>query len=199
MASAAGATGTLVAGEPAEVFLEVRDVPVHVGVLWPSAEAARTCPRGDIRLAYAPRSGFIANQAFDPARVDYGLRYDNALHFSPYFQAFEDRLARRPRDRRPGAADEQREPDGEQQQPGRLPRQPQRQRREVAAQVADEAGVAQPGLQRGEVAVQLGAEQQAREQQRLAPGASGGRSHGGATCRTAPSRPTRSSSCSARW
>jgi SAM-dependent methyltransferase len=78
-----------------EDFLEVPQVPVHVGVLWPSAREARECGRGDIRLAFDRTSGFICNVAFDETRVDYTLRYDNALHFSPFFQAFEDELARR--------------------------------------------------------------------------------------------------------
>lgn len=82
-----------------EVFLDVPDVPVHVGVLWPSAEEARACGRGDIRLAFDPETGFIHNTAFEPGRVDYTLRYDNALHFSPLFQEFEDDLARRLIDR----------------------------------------------------------------------------------------------------
>lgn len=82
-----------------EVFLEIHQVPVHVGVLWPTAEAARSCGRGDIRLAFDRRSGFIANVAFDEARVDYTLRYDNALHFSPYFREYEDSLAKRLVDR----------------------------------------------------------------------------------------------------
>ena len=77
------------------VFLEIREVPVHVGVLWPSAGAARDCGRGDIRLRFERESGFIHNAAFEASRVDYSLRYDNALHFSPFFQAFEERLARR--------------------------------------------------------------------------------------------------------
>lgn len=78
-----------------EVFLEIPQVPVHVGVLWESAEEAKGCARGDVRLAYQARDGFISNVAFDEAKVDYSLRYDNALHFSPYFQAFEDDLAKR--------------------------------------------------------------------------------------------------------
>lgn len=79
----------------ARVFLRVPEVPVHVGVLWPSEAAARGCPRGEIALAYDPASGFIANAAFDAGRVDYSLRYDNALHFSPFFRRYEDALARR--------------------------------------------------------------------------------------------------------
>lgn len=77
------------------VFLEISEVPVHVGVLWPSAEEARACGRGDIRLAFDRASGFIWNVAFDESCIDYSRRYDNALHFSSYFQTFEDRLARR--------------------------------------------------------------------------------------------------------
>lgn len=78
-----------------DVFLEISQVPVHVGVLWPTAREARDCGRGDIRLAIDHTTGFICNVAFDESRVDYTLRYDNALHFSAYFQAFEDDLARR--------------------------------------------------------------------------------------------------------
>ncbi len=78
-----------------QAFLEVAQVPTHVGVLWPSAEQARACPRGDIRLAFDIRTGFIRNEAFDESLVDYSLRYDNALHFSPFFQAYEEALAKR--------------------------------------------------------------------------------------------------------
>jgi SAM-dependent methyltransferase len=91
--SAAGASDSD-SGRP-EVFLEIESVPVHVGVLWPSPEEARACGRGDIRLAFDRGTGFIGNAAFDASLVDYSLRYDNALHFSPYFQAFESALARR--------------------------------------------------------------------------------------------------------
>ena len=76
-------------------FLEVASVPVHVGVVWPSEAEAKGCPRGDIELAFCEGCGFIANVAFDPARVDYELRYDNALHFSSVFQNYEQGLARR--------------------------------------------------------------------------------------------------------
>ena len=45
----------------AEIVLEVSGVPVHVGVLWPTAREARDCGRGDIRLAFDRDSGFIGN------------------------------------------------------------------------------------------------------------------------------------------
>jgi SAM-dependent methyltransferase len=37
----------------------------------------------------------IWNTQFDPARLDYSQRYDNALHFSPVFRQFEEALAAR--------------------------------------------------------------------------------------------------------
>lgn len=85
---ACGATDTV-------IVAEIDDVPVHVGVLWPSAEEAMRCPRGVIRLAYCPICGFLFNAAFDDDLVDYGLSYDNALHFSSVFQEYELALARR--------------------------------------------------------------------------------------------------------
>lgn len=78
-----------------EGFLDVPAVPVHVGVLWPSARAARESPRGPLALACCRGCGFIGNRAFDPSLVDYRLRYDNALHFSAVFRRYEEALARR--------------------------------------------------------------------------------------------------------
>ncbi len=81
--------------EPYEVFAELPGMPVHVGVLWESPEAACASPRGDVALAFCRSCGFVGNRAFDPARVDYGLRYDNALHFSPTFRDYERTTAER--------------------------------------------------------------------------------------------------------
>jgi len=80
---------------PYEVFAELPDMPVHVGVLWESPDAARATRRGSIALAFCPSCGFVGNRAFDPTRVDYALRYDNALHFSPTFRDFERQTAER--------------------------------------------------------------------------------------------------------
>ena len=63
-------------------------MPVFIGVLWPSRREALACPRGDIRLSFCPRCGFIHNRAFDPGRLDYGQAYDNSLHFSPVYQDY---------------------------------------------------------------------------------------------------------------
>ena len=78
-----------------ESFLEIEGVPAHVGVLWESAAAARACPKGRMALALCRRCGFVTNLDFDPSLVDYGRRYDNALHFSPFFQKYERELAER--------------------------------------------------------------------------------------------------------
>jgi len=82
-------------GRRFDPFLEIAAIPVHVGVVWPTAAQARDCPRGDVQLRFCARCGFIANVAFDPERVDYELRYDNALHFSSVFRDYEKALAER--------------------------------------------------------------------------------------------------------
>ena len=77
------------------VFFELLKVPVHIGLQWPSREAARDCPRGDIELAYCQECGFLSNLAFNPAQLDYAQSYDNSLHFSQVFQAYARSVASR--------------------------------------------------------------------------------------------------------
>lgn len=76
-------------------FFEILGVPVHIGLQWPCQEAARQCPRGDIRLGFCRECGFITNLAFEPARLEYTQAYENSLHFSPFFQAYARSLAAR--------------------------------------------------------------------------------------------------------
>ena len=78
-----------------EPFLDAGEIPVQVGVLWDSREAARGCPLGTMRLGFCRNCGLVYNIAFDRARVDYSLPYDNALHFSDVFRDYERRLADR--------------------------------------------------------------------------------------------------------
>jgi SAM-dependent methyltransferase len=80
---------------PYEPFLRLPLLPVHVGALYATREEALGCPRGELDLCVCGRCGFVGNRAFDPARVDYGARYDNALHHSPFFRKFERELATR--------------------------------------------------------------------------------------------------------
>jgi SAM-dependent methyltransferase len=75
-------------------FFERRGVPVHVGVQWKSRADARSCTRGDIRFAFCRKCGLIFNTAFDPDLLRYTEGYDNALEYSPTFQAYARTLAR---------------------------------------------------------------------------------------------------------
>jgi len=52
-------------------------------------------PKGDIRLAFCPSCGFIANVAFDPNIQDYSPIYEDQQCFSPTFNAFAYNLANR--------------------------------------------------------------------------------------------------------
>jgi SAM-dependent methyltransferase len=76
-------------------FLDLGEMPTQVGVQWPTAESARSCPRGRLTLAYCPRCEFIANVAFVPDRVDYGHPYDNTLGYSAVYQEYERQLVER--------------------------------------------------------------------------------------------------------
>lgn len=76
------------------MFFEMLDVPVHCNVLWSDQRAARNCPKGDIKLGFCPVCSFIANLAFEPARLEYTQAYDNSLHFSPRFQDYARSLAK---------------------------------------------------------------------------------------------------------
>jgi len=78
-----------------KVFFEMLDVPVHCNLLWESQDAARYCPKGDIRLAFCPVCGFITNLAFDPTPLEYTQAYDNSLYFSPRFHDYAQSQAER--------------------------------------------------------------------------------------------------------
>lgn len=70
-------------------------MPLFIGVQWPSAEAARAGAKGDLHLRFCAQCGFIWNSRFEPARMEYTQRYDNALDFSPVFREFAQQLATR--------------------------------------------------------------------------------------------------------
>lgn len=80
--------------EVSQVFA-LRDVPVVCNQLWPDAAAARAAPTGDVDLVLCEDCLLISNRAFDPKRIVYAPGYENALHFSPSFQAFAEDLVRR--------------------------------------------------------------------------------------------------------
>ena len=75
-------------------FYEVPEVPVHGVKLMRSRAAALDCPKGDLRLRFCGRCGFVWNAAFDPARMSYEEDYESTQAVSPTFNAFHERLAR---------------------------------------------------------------------------------------------------------
>ncbi|MFN0090722.1 MAG: class I SAM-dependent methyltransferase [Acidimicrobiales bacterium] len=75
--------------------LALRGVPVFCNALLDDAESARRAPVGDIELRFSPDTGLLWNAAYDPALTAYSPAYENSLHFSPRFQDYAHRLARR--------------------------------------------------------------------------------------------------------
>ncbi|HEY9603274.1 MAG TPA: methyltransferase domain-containing protein [Allocoleopsis sp.] len=83
-----------VCGSPKlETFFEMLEVPVYCNLLWSEQQAARNCPKGDIKLAFCHECGFITNVAFDPSKLGYSQDYENSLHYSPRFQEYAQSLA----------------------------------------------------------------------------------------------------------
>lgn len=74
-------------------LIEMKQVPVHCNVLWPTRGEAINAPRGDIRLGYLPGCGHTCNLDFDPSLMEYTQEYENSLHFSPRFQEYATALA----------------------------------------------------------------------------------------------------------
>lgn len=81
------------AATPGKVFA-LGNVPIICNQLWPDDDAAKHAPSGEVDLVICPDCAFMWNRAFDPGRMHYAPGYENALHFSPRFQAFAEELAR---------------------------------------------------------------------------------------------------------
>ena len=76
-----------------QVFFEMLEVPIYCNLLWSDQQAAKDCPKGDLKLAFCPQTGLIYNVAFDSSKLGYSQDYENSLHYSPRFQEYADRLA----------------------------------------------------------------------------------------------------------
>jgi len=74
------------------VFYEVERVPVHSNELHASREAALARPTGALRLACCEACGFVQNQAFDPAQMDYAESYEDSQGGSARFDAFASQV-----------------------------------------------------------------------------------------------------------
>lgn len=82
-------------GEKVRIFHETPGIPVQSVLLFPTRDEAVGMPRGDLRLGFCPACGFIGNQAFDPALMEYSSRYEETQGFSGTFVKFHTDLAKR--------------------------------------------------------------------------------------------------------
>jgi SAM-dependent methyltransferase len=72
---------------------QIDNVPTNSCILLGTREEAEKYPRGDIRLCYCRRCGFLSNRAFDNALTEYSGRYEETQAFSPTFNSFHEQLA----------------------------------------------------------------------------------------------------------
>jgi hypothetical protein len=78
----------------AETLLyEQHDFPIFQNRMYDTAEEARQCPRGNIRLVQNRHSGLIYNAAFRPELMVYDSAYQNEQAHSPFFQSHLDLAA----------------------------------------------------------------------------------------------------------
>ncbi len=69
-------------------FFEVAGIPIHSCVLLGDADSARAFPTGDLRLVVCAGCGFVFNELFDPACIDYSEDYEETQGYSGTFRAF---------------------------------------------------------------------------------------------------------------
>lgn len=82
-------------GLESKSFFELGNMPVSIGVQYPSRTQATDCVRGRLDLMFCPVCGFIWNRSFDAGLMEYSQRYDNSLDHSPVFREYARGLARR--------------------------------------------------------------------------------------------------------
>lgn len=68
-------------------------LPIFQNRMYDTAEAGRTCPRGDMRLVEDMETGLVHNAAFDPAHMAYDSAYQNEQGHSPLFKAHMEAIA----------------------------------------------------------------------------------------------------------
>ena len=76
-----------------EEFLRLDAVPTLCNAAFGSEADALAAPRGDMSLCVCGQCGYVFNSTFEQQHVGYDAQYDNALHFSPRYQAYAHELA----------------------------------------------------------------------------------------------------------
>ena len=74
------------------LFYQARRIPVHSCRLLDSREESLNLPKGELRLGFCRRCGFIQNTAFDTALMDYSESYESTQLFSARFRAHANEL-----------------------------------------------------------------------------------------------------------
>jgi SAM-dependent methyltransferase len=82
-------------GDGLEPFYEVSGIPAHSVLLMHSREEALAYPRGNLRLGFCKRCGFITNTIFDASLNEYSPNYEETQHFSAKFDGWARQLADR--------------------------------------------------------------------------------------------------------
>ena len=95
MAKTSAPTCPTCGSDHTRIFHRVRGAPVNSCLLIGSRQEALRFAKGNIELAFCGECGFVFNAAFDHVASEYSQRYEETQGFSPTFQAFHERLARR--------------------------------------------------------------------------------------------------------
>ncbi|MBK8505594.1 MAG: methyltransferase domain-containing protein [Saprospiraceae bacterium] len=77
----------LCASNDTYIFFDLASVPTQDGVMSVSEEAALNAVRGNIRLQFCRKCGFIQNIGYDPDKISFD-KYDFSNDNSPLFRAF---------------------------------------------------------------------------------------------------------------
>lgn len=64
----------------------VEQLPIFQNRMYDSAQEARACPRGNVRLVQDPATGLVSNADFRPELMVYDARYQNEQAVSPQFR-----------------------------------------------------------------------------------------------------------------
>lgn len=73
-------------------LLRLSGLPVYQNKMFPTAQAARDCERGDLVLVQDATTGLVHNEAFDPALLSYDESYQNEQGHSGAFKAHLDEV-----------------------------------------------------------------------------------------------------------
>lgn len=82
-------------GSRIQSFFQLPAMPTVCNQLYSSKTEAEAAQKADQDIAFCSDCTLIYNRAFDERIMSYTSGYDNALHFSPLFEDFAGRLAKR--------------------------------------------------------------------------------------------------------